>query len=92
MWRISDVSPTMTAIMDFEPCPPAFNQPCYFGPALLGLKDSFRSTWNSDVMQQLRSDHDTVRGHKLCKTCYVFTDGGASLEFRKTQFLKGSAS
>jgi MoaA/NifB/PqqE/SkfB family radical SAM enzyme len=65
--------------------------PCYFGPALLGLKDTFRSAWNSDVMQRLRSDHDTARGHALCKSCYVFTDGGDSVENRRTQFLKGDA-
>lgn len=66
--------------------------PCYFGPALLGLKDTFRSAWNSEVMQRLRTDHDTVRGHSLCRDCYVFTDGGASVENRKKQFLKGDAS
>jgi MoaA/NifB/PqqE/SkfB family radical SAM enzyme len=65
--------------------------PCYFGPALLGLKDTFRSAWNSDVMQRLRSDHDTARGHALCKSCYVFTEGGDSVENRKKQFLKGDA-
>jgi MoaA/NifB/PqqE/SkfB family radical SAM enzyme len=65
--------------------------PCYFGPALLGLKGTFRSAWNSDVMQRLRRDHDTARGHALCKSCYVFTDGGASVENRKEQFLKGDA-
>jgi MoaA/NifB/PqqE/SkfB family radical SAM enzyme len=65
--------------------------PCYFGPALLGLTDTFRTAWNSDVMRRLRSDHDTARGHALCKSCYVFTDGGASVESRKKQFLKGDA-
>jgi len=66
--------------------------PCYFGPALIGLKDSFQTTWNSDVMQQLRNDHDTVRAHALCKNCYVFTDGGASIESRKRHFVKGDAA
>ncbi len=65
--------------------------PCYFGPALLGVKDTFRSAWNSEVMQRLRTDHDTGRGHSACKNCYVFTDGGASVENRKKQFLKGDA-
>jgi len=44
-----------------------------------------------DAMQRLRGDHDTRRGHELCKSCYVFTDGGASVEHRKMQFLKGDA-
>ena len=30
-------------------------------------------------------------GDALCKSCYVFTDGGASVENRKEQFLKGDA-
>ena len=66
--------------------------PCYFGPASLGLTDTFRLAWNSDVMRQLRSDHDTARGHALCRSCYVFTDGGASVANRKKQFLKGDAA
>jgi MoaA/NifB/PqqE/SkfB family radical SAM enzyme len=65
--------------------------PCYFGPALTPLTGTFRSAWNSDVMQRLRSDHDTARGHELCKSCYVFTDGGDSVENRSKQFLKGAA-
>ena len=65
--------------------------PCYFGPALLGLNDTFRSAWNSEVMQQFRRDHDTARAHQLCKSCYVFTDGGDSVESRRQQFLKGDA-
>jgi hypothetical protein len=65
--------------------------PCYFGPALLGLKGTFRSAWNSDVMRRLRKDHDTARGHALCRSCYVFTDGGASVEIRRRQVLKGDA-
>jgi MoaA/NifB/PqqE/SkfB family radical SAM enzyme len=65
--------------------------PCYFGPALLGLEDTFGAAWNSDVMQRLRRDHDTARGHALCKSCYVFTDGGSSVENRRKQFLKGDA-
>ena len=66
--------------------------PCYFGPALLPLTGSFRSAWNSDAMRQLRNDHDSDRGHALCQTCYVFTDGGSSVEARREQFLKGSAA
>jgi MoaA/NifB/PqqE/SkfB family radical SAM enzyme len=62
--------------------------PCYFGPALLDLKGTFRSAWNSDVMHRLRRDHDTARGHASCRSCYVFTDGGSSVENRKKQFLK----
>jgi len=65
--------------------------PCYFRPASLGLTGGFRSAWNSDVMQQLRMNHDTARGDALCKNCYIFTDGGASMENRKRQFLKGDA-
>jgi hypothetical protein len=66
--------------------------PCYFGPALLGLNGgTFRAAWNNTVMQRLRSDHDTTRGHALCLSCYVFTDGGASVETRRKQFLKGDA-
>jgi MoaA/NifB/PqqE/SkfB family radical SAM enzyme len=65
--------------------------PCYFGPALLGLDGTFGSAWNSDVMRRLRNDHDTARAHPLCKSCYVFTDGGASVENLKEQFLKGDA-
>ena len=37
------------------------------------------------------NDHDSDRAHALCRTCYVFTDGGSSVENRKQQFLKGSA-
>jgi MoaA/NifB/PqqE/SkfB family radical SAM enzyme len=66
--------------------------PCYFGPALLGLNDSFRSAWNSEVMVGLRNDHDTPRGHEFCRSCYVFTDGGSSVDNRKAQFLKGDAA
>jgi MoaA/NifB/PqqE/SkfB family radical SAM enzyme len=66
--------------------------PWYFGPALLGLNGgTFRAAWNNTVMQRLRSDHDTTRGHALCLSCYVFTDGGASVETRRKQFLKGDA-
>ena len=65
--------------------------PCYFGPASLGLDDTFRSRWNHEVMQQLRNDHDTSRGHALCQSCYVFTDGGSSVENRRKQFLKSDA-
>lgn len=65
--------------------------PCYFGPALLDLGGTFKAAWNSDVMQQLRNDHDTPRGHALCQSCYVFTDGGDSVENRKRLFLKGDA-
>jgi len=36
-------------------------------------------------------DHDSPRGHTLCRNCYVFTDGGESVENRKTLFLKGDA-
>jgi len=66
--------------------------PCYFGPALIGLKGSFGTTWNSDIMRQLRNDHDTARAHQLCRNCYVFTDGGASIESRKRQFVRGDAA
>jgi MoaA/NifB/PqqE/SkfB family radical SAM enzyme len=65
--------------------------PCYFGPALLGVKESFAEAWNSDVMQRLRTDHDTVRGHDLCRSCYVFTDGADTVEHRRKLFFKGDA-
>jgi MoaA/NifB/PqqE/SkfB family radical SAM enzyme len=65
--------------------------PCYFGPALLGLKSSFESAWNSEVMQKLRMDHDSPRGHTLCRNCYIFTDGSESVENRRKLFLKGDA-
>jgi hypothetical protein len=65
--------------------------PCYFGPALLPLEGRFESAWNSAVMRQLRIDHDSPRAHPLCKSCYVFTDGGASVESRRMQFLRGDA-
>ena len=66
--------------------------PCYFGPALLDLKGTFRAAWNSAEMQRLRRDHDGPRAHPLCRSCYVFTDGGASVENRRRQFLKGDAA
>ena len=65
--------------------------PCYFGPALLGLTDTFRTVWNNPIMQQLRRDHDTAKAHTLCKNCCVFTDGGGSVDSRKRQFLKNDA-
>ena len=65
--------------------------PCYFGPALLAMKDSFRAVWRSGVMRQLRHDHDGPEANALCKSCYVFTDGGSSVESRKRQFLKNDA-
>ena len=65
--------------------------PCYFGPALLEMNGSFRSVWRSGVMRQLRHDHDGPDAHALCKSCYVFTDGGSSVESRKKQFLKNDA-
>jgi MoaA/NifB/PqqE/SkfB family radical SAM enzyme len=66
--------------------------PCYFGPALLPLTGSFKSAWNSEAMRQLRNDHDGARGHALCQTCYVFTDGGSTVADRKAQFVKGDAA
>jgi MoaA/NifB/PqqE/SkfB family radical SAM enzyme len=65
--------------------------PCYFGPALLPLAGSFAAAWNSAEMRQLRHDHDSEKGHALCRSCYVFTDGGSSVEARQRQFLKGDA-
>ncbi|HEX5216063.1 MAG TPA: radical SAM protein [Vicinamibacterales bacterium] len=65
--------------------------PCYFGPAQLAMKDSFRAVWRGGGMRQLRRDHDGPRAHPLCKNCYVFTDGGSSVDSRRKQFLKNDA-
>jgi hypothetical protein len=42
-------------------------------------------------MQQLRREHDTEKGHSLCRDCYVVLEGTDSVENRRKQFLKGDA-
>ena len=66
--------------------------PCYFEPlSSVSVKKSFRSAWNSEMMQRLRSQHDTDKAHALCKQCYLVLEGKDSVENRKKQFLAGDA-
>jgi len=67
--------------------------PCYF-PLLhsVSVKEGgFAAAWNSEPMQRLRRDHDTGRGHSICRDCYLVLEGSDSQENRKRQFLKGDA-
>ncbi|MEF9438631.1 MAG: hypothetical protein L0922_07850 [Candidatus Mariimomonas ferrooxydans] len=42
-------------------------------------------------MQCLRLEHDTSKGHPLCRDCYLILEGTDSVENRRKQFLKGDA-
>ena len=66
--------------------------PCYFQllPSL-GVNNGFAAAWNSEMMQALRLQHDTGRGHPGCRDCYLVLEGSDSQENRKRQFLKGDA-
>jgi MoaA/NifB/PqqE/SkfB family radical SAM enzyme len=66
--------------------------PCYFAPlSSVSVKNGFRTAWNSEMMQQLRREPDTEKGHSLCRDCYVVLEGTDSVENRRKQFLKGDA-
>ena len=66
--------------------------PCYFQviPSLK-VKNGFRNAWSSEMMQRLRIEHDTNRGHPLCRDCYLILEGSDNVENRRKQFLKGDA-
>jgi len=66
--------------------------PCYFQllPSL-NVNNGFAAAWNSEIMQSLRLQHDTGRGHPGCRDCYLVLEGSDSQENRKRQFLKGDA-
>jgi len=66
--------------------------PCYFQviPSLK-VKNGFAIAWNSEMMQSLRLEHDTSKGHPLCRDCYLILEGSDSVENRRKQFLKGDA-
>lgn len=66
--------------------------PCYFEviPSLK-VKNGFRNAWSSEMMQGLRLEHDTDKGHPLCRDCYLILEGRDSIENRRRQFLKGDA-
>ena len=66
--------------------------PCYSEPlSSVSVKKDFRAAWNSEMMQRLRSEHDTDKGHPLCRDCYLVLEGTDSVENRREQFLKGDA-
>ncbi len=66
--------------------------PCYFEPlSSVDVKNGFRGAWNCEMMQRLRLEHDTKKGHPLCKDCYLVLEGADSVENRRKQFLKGDA-
>ena len=66
--------------------------PCYFQviPSLK-IGNGFANAWNSKILQRLRLEHDTNKGHPLCRDCYLILEGSDSVENRRKQFLKGDA-
>jgi len=66
--------------------------PCYFQviPSLK-VKNGFANSWNSEMMQCLRLEHDTNKAQILCRDCYLILEGSDSVENRRKQFLKGDA-